>query len=458
MRFLMCLGVVLALIVNRLVSLFRNDRRILIDRNRFVTKAKSFDEDDLCSALPLSEVSVAGRIPSVDRVVSLMPGFVYVFNHTSYSNDYSNRTVASHLGYCSEEIRSLGADMFMQIVHPDDHALLGTHLERIAALTGEASATIEYRVITKDGDERWLRSVDTVFDRAVDGRVLRHIGCASDITDEKQAQLRLKELNAELEKKVAARTKDMATLNAELEERIYARTLELQDAVDELEQLTYIATHDLKVPLNNLSRLGLMLEDSAASLNGDQAEQVHWINECSEQLSAKVKGLVRVSQIRLGSEPPQEQLHLRTVVLAAVEAFKKPMASAAVSIQVEIPGGMTVGFASSELNSILAAVLENAVKYADSNRKLQIVILSGETVGQVWLSIADNGRGIDMTHDRPKVFGLFQRAHKEPAGGGVSLYCAQRMLHRCGGTMTVTGQRGVGAKFKIIFPKEKVRE
>jgi PAS domain S-box-containing protein len=449
---------VLALIINMLVSLFGNAVQARGFRNGFVTKAKSFSEDDLDRALPLSKASAAGRIPSVDRVVGLMPGFVYIFNHTSYSNDYSNKSVASYLGYSSEEIRSLGADMFMQIVHPEDHGILDFHIERIAALKDEASASVEYRVITKDGSERWLRSVDTVFDRSSNGRVLRHIGCASDITEEKQAQLRLKELNAELEEKVAARTQDLATLNSELEARIYSRRLELQDAVGELEQLTYIATHDMKVPLNNLRRLGLMLKDSVASLNADQAEQVHWINECSEQLSAKVKGLVSVSQIRLGDEPPQVRLDLSDVVSTAIETFEGRLVEGAVSTRLEIAGGMIVKFAHSELNSILLAVLDNAKKYAHPDRKLQIDIRAGEAEGRTWLSVTDNGTGLDMTHDRPKVFGLFQRAHKEPVGDGVSLYCAQRMLHRCGGAMTVSGQRGVGATFKITFPKEKAKE
>ncbi|WP_299415003.1 PAS domain-containing sensor histidine kinase [uncultured Sulfitobacter sp.] len=421
-----------------------------------MTKARSLSRHEGANVLPLVRENEPSCLPSVDLVVGLMPGFVYVFNHDSFANDYSNRSVAEQLGYSPDEIRAFGADLFSQIVHPDDFPSLGAHMASIMALADDEEATLEYRVITKEGTLRWLRSVDAVFDRAADGRVVRHIGCASDITVEKEAEFRLLEMNASLEEKVSARTKDLATLNAELEERICARTLELQDAVDELEQLTYIATHDLKVPLNNLNRLGLMLCDAADTLTAEQAEQVRWVRECSEQLNAKVQGLVLVSQIRLGDAPPQFRLDLRAAVQSVVDVVYPTIGGNVFPIVINIENDFKVRFSGVELEAILAAVLDNSVKYAHPQRKLQINVSCGIEDGQVWLRVADNGLGIDSVRDIPTVFGLFQRGQKEPAGGGISLYCAQRMLHRCGGKITAEGTRGEWAAFTIHFPKEEV--
>ncbi|KIN71782.1 PAS domain-containing sensor histidine kinase [Sulfitobacter guttiformis] len=397
------------------------------------------------------DAAVRDSMPTVDRVMGLMPGFVYVFNHQTYSNDYTNRSVGLHLGFTSEEIRAFGAEMMMHIVHVDDHAALGTHMVRIGNLTGEDTATLEYRVITKHGEERWLRSVDAVFDRAPDGSVLRHIGCATDVTAEKRSELRLAELNVELEKKVAERTSDLAALNGALESRIAERTFELQDAVDELEQLTYIATHDLKVPVNNLCRLGLMLGESAHLLAADQAEQVGWINDCAGQLSAKIQGLVLVAQIRLSSVLPAEQLNLRAAVVDAVSRFEKTLVQEAVAINID--PSIIVNFARFELNSILSSLIDNSVKYADPDRPLRVTFTADQVDGAVSLVVRDNGTGLDADRDREKVFGLFQRAHKVPAGSGISLYCARRMLLRRGGDMTVSGRRGHSAAFHVEFSK-----
>lgn len=131
-----------------------------------------------------TDSNVLAGTPTINRVVSLMPGFVYVFNHTTFSNDYTNRSVAEQLGYSSEEIRSFGAQMMMHLVHPDDHQYLAVHLTRISRLKGDDSISFEYWLIRKDGRQGWLRSVDAVFDRAPEGTVLSHIGCASDVTIE----------------------------------------------------------------------------------------------------------------------------------------------------------------------------------------------------------------------------------------------------------------------------------
>lgn len=423
-----------------------------------MAQAKPQIVNNAATLLSPKRVNEAACVPTVDRVFDLMPGFVYVFNHVSYSNDYANRSVAEHLGYSSEEIQEFGTEMFMTIVHPDDHPQLAAHLGQIASLTGEDTATLEYRVLPKDGGVRWLRSVDAVFDRSGDGTVLRHIGCANDITTEKVAQLRLKTLNAELEYKVLERTRDLARLNAELEKRINLRTLELQETIKELEQLTYVATHDLKVPLNNLERLGRLLLDSAAGLDPSQSEHVQWINICSEQLSAKVKDLVQVSQIRRGAIPPQQEIDLCLAIHDFIEVSESHLARSNPSAQIttEIEEGLTVWFSRCDFDMIFKAVMDNALAYAKPDRPLQITIRGREDQGRVVLTVEDNGRGIDMAHDIPKVFGLFQRAHKYPTGRGVSLYCAERMLSRAGGEITVTGQPDIGATFQIFFPKRTV--
>lgn len=395
--------------------------------------------------------------PTIDRVVSLMPGFVYVFNHMTFANDYTNRSVAKHLGYSSEEIRQLGSQMLMHVVHPDDQPLLSAHMKKIAQLDDDSSAILEYRVVTKQGKERWLRSVDTVFDRGPTGNVLRHIGCASDFTAEKEAQHALKTLNAELEDKVAQRTRDLAALNNELEERIGLRTHELEQTVDELEQLTFIATHDLKVPANNLSRLACMMGKTVDRMTPEQAEQVAWINTCAAQLNNKIQGLVLVAQIRLSGAFPSRRLNLCAEVTGIIQEMEKTMGGSVLPVTCDIPVDLEVEFSRLELGSILTSVLDNAIKYAAAARRLQIRMIASVEGGQVTLTVQDNGTGVDSERDSLKVFGLFQRAHKAPQGSGISLYCAQRMLHRRGGEITVSGTRGEGAAFKIFFPRKEAQ-
>ncbi|MEQ6202679.1 PAS domain-containing sensor histidine kinase [Sulfitobacter sp. HNIBRBA2951] len=397
------------------------------------------------------------RAPSINRVIEMMPGFVYVFNHQTFSNEYMNRSIAAYLGYSSAQIQALGDQVLAHIVHPHDFPSVASNMERIAQLKDDESLTIEYRVIRKDGAIRWLRSVDTVFDRCPEGRVLRHIGSATDITVEKTNKDELAALNVELEAKVIARTAELAMFNAELEERITERTSQLEDAVVELEQLTFIATHDLKVPANNLSRLALMLQDHPDQPREERVELVRWINTSAAQLHSKIHGLVLVAQIRLSSALPAKMFNLRDEVMATIGSLQKAMGQNALPVIVDVAPQIEVFFARFELSSILSSILDNAVKYAAPDRPLSITIRATEVDGRVTLAIADNGTGIDEATDSGKVFGLFQRAHKAPAGNGISLYCAKRMLQHRGGSITLSGTRGQGAEFQINFPDKDIQ-
>lgn len=421
---------------------------------QFITAPEGSDARLGVSA-PVPETSVQMRqpafVPSIERVMGLMPGFVYVFSHDTHANEYTNKSVAKYLGYSPEEIRELGSDVMMRIINPQDIPAIEAHMARIFMLGDDETATIDYRVTTKEGGQIWLRSVDSVFDRAADGTVLRHVGCATDITAEKHAQEALSRNNAALEKIVAARTADLSQLNAELEDRIDKRSRELQDAADELMQLTYVATHDLKVPVNKLSRLSLMLKEARDDLSAVQAEQVGWIADCANQLSGKIQGLVLVAQIRLSERLPAKMIPLHQAVEKSVAACENAMGHGALPVIVDVPQELAVTFAPFELNNILASFIDNAVKYAEPARPLQITIRGQFRDGVTLLDVADNGTGLDVVRDRDKVFDLFKRAHKKPAGSGISLYCARRMMHQRGGEISVAGARGTGATFTLKF-------
>jgi signal transduction histidine kinase len=106
------------------------------------------------------------------------------------------------------------------LLHPDDRARALSTMPR--ALTGE-TVCVEYRIVRpSDGVVRWIR--DTGFPiPGADGRIRRVGGIAQDVTEEKAAEERLRELNEALEARVAARTAELrqalGTLHREVRER-----------------------------------------------------------------------------------------------------------------------------------------------------------------------------------------------------------------------------------------------
>ena len=77
---------------------------------------------------------------------------------------------------------------FLQLLHPDDQALF--EKRRDAALRAGAELDTEYRIVTPQGDIRWIHQVGQLQAGAGNGLTLR-VGVVQDITDRKQAELAL---------------------------------------------------------------------------------------------------------------------------------------------------------------------------------------------------------------------------------------------------------------------------
>ena len=233
-----------------------------------------------------------------EKVVSLVPGIVYVFNQKTMANEYSNRSIAALLGYSSDEIIKMGDALLQTVIHPDDLEGLVAYFASLQSLADGEVANFRYRIYAVDGSVLWLSTIDTVFERAADGSVLRHIGVASDATEQVSQNLELAAINMTLEMRIAERTSQLAALNATLETKVQDRTSELLCINDELEQLTYIATHDLKVPITNLTHLTQILAEDTSGLNKEQCDVVGWMGVSCAQANGKVAGMVQVAHAR----------------------------------------------------------------------------------------------------------------------------------------------------------------
>jgi formate hydrogenlyase transcriptional activator len=88
-------------------------------------------------------------------------------------------------------------DAFYALVHPDDREELKS---RVAQAMDDLSAyDVEYRIVRPDGTVRWIASRGQALPDA-DGRPLRIVGLATDVTEHKQSEEALRVTLAELQK------------------------------------------------------------------------------------------------------------------------------------------------------------------------------------------------------------------------------------------------------------------
>ncbi|MFK7878131.1 ATP-binding protein [Roseobacter sp.] len=400
---------------------------------------------------PSSESLNEGSLAFWMKMAELVPGIIYIFNHTTMSNEYANCSIAQYLGYSPEEIRQMGDAMLPTVVDDVDHPAMFSHLEQLGQLPLGAKSNFEYRVTSRSGDALWLRSTDTVIEMAPDGSVLRHIGIAMDVTDQKKAQARLQDTNAVLEERVAARTRELQALNDALEDRVAQRTAELREINRDLKDLTFVATHDLKVPVNNMTSLTHMLSEAENILPPEHVETLGWMRDVCQQAGEKLDALICVAQAHSGTLAPFEEVDLATVVERALINLHFQIARTKSVISLDLQA-RSVWFVPQEMENILQSMIGNAVKYHVPGRRPRIQVLSRSCAGAVEVSIIDNGTGVDLPRDEAKVFGLFKRAHAAPEGAGVSLYAIKRVLDRVGGSMTASSTLGQGSCFSFRLP------
>ena len=103
---------------------------------------------------------------------------------------------ASMLGYSLAEIGPT-LESGTSLVHPDDHENYKIWEARLKSPTNDR-CDIEYRMLAKSGEWRWILDRGKVVARAPDGRPLRMSGTHTDITQRKQTEAALHESQTQL--------------------------------------------------------------------------------------------------------------------------------------------------------------------------------------------------------------------------------------------------------------------
>lgn len=120
----------------------------------------------------------------------------------------------SMLGFADDEFEGSFIE-WQNLVHPDD---LGKLLMMWTKCTeGETSYTIEYRIKNKSGQYIWVKS-RTIALIDSNGDVYRLAGAHTDITDKKDAELKLFNHQKNLEFEIQERTSDLEKANERLKE------------------------------------------------------------------------------------------------------------------------------------------------------------------------------------------------------------------------------------------------
>jgi len=341
-----------------------------------------------------------------------------------------NRFFSQLLGYEDEEIANM---MAMRLVAPKDKALLGAHMA-CALQQGKANARAE--LITRDGRtlpfDFLARSVE------LEGET-RLLCIASDISEQLAIEASMRDINRELEARVAE------------------RTAQLTAALKELESFSYSVSHDLRAPLRAIDGYSAILASDYGHAFDDEARLLFQRMRAAVQrmgmLIDDLLDLARVSRQNL------ERRRVDLSALAAEIAQELQHSDPQRRVRFDIEPDLQVDADPSLLRIALENLLGNAWKFTSRRDEAQIrVSRLRDQAGEDGYCVQDNGAGFDMRY-ADKLFGAFQRLHHERdfEGTGIGLATVARIVARHGGRIWAHGEPDKGARFCFTLGRHSDR-
>lgn len=273
------------------------------------------------------------------------------------------------------------------------------------------------------------------------------LGIVTDITQRKQAEQALVDLNQRLGQRVSERTAALSYANAEL-----ARAARLKD------EFLANMSHELRTPLNAILTMSEFLHDGLyGEINEEQLKAVKHIEEGGSHLLSLINNILDLSKIEAGKINLQvETVIVEDVCHICIQKVK----------QMAIKKNVAILFASDDLmkmiraderalKQILVNLVNNAVKFTPAKGKVTLS-LQGDAINRVaHFHVIDTGIGIPED-EMELLFKPFVQldggSSRHHEGTGLGLTLVYKLTERHGGSVHVESEVGKGSKFTVSLP------
>ncbi len=350
------------------------------------------------------------------------------------------------LGYRPEEVIGKGSRMLYE--SEEEWRRIYQHI--YTNLQGRGMASAETRFRRRDGTLRDI--ILTVAPIRADD--LSHtVGIVYDITERKQAERTIREMNAGLEKRVAERTAELA----EAKERAEAAGRAKSEFLANM-------SHELRTPLNAIIGFSEIMQDQAPGpLNEKQHKYVGHVLTAGRHLLSLINDILDLSKVEAGRmtlEPVP--LQVKRLLEDCLILVRERAGRQNQRISLTAPDSLAVTADERKLKQVMFNLLSNAVKFTPDGGTIRVdarlIPAPAPGPSPFWLevTVADTGVGI-RPEDMPRLFREFEQLDsgisRKHQGTGLGLALCRKFVELHGGRISAESDgEGHGSTFRFAIP------
>ncbi len=223
----------------------------------------------------------------------------------------------------------------------------------------------------------------------------------------------------------------------------------LDDAIRERSEFVALASHQLRTPLS-IIRTSAELARTARGMT--PAEALDTILRQTQRMEVLAARLTELAQAESSRRPAAISADVTGVATEVIESVRPAAEQAGVVVRLEAADSQRVCGEPAEVAEMLAAVVENAVKF--SPRGGAVAVRVREERGRVVVEVSDQGPGI-AAEELPHVAKPFFQGRGVRGGYGLGLAIARAVARRCGGQLLITSTPGHGTTVHMTLPAKR---
>ena len=220
------------------------------------------------------------------------------------------------------------------------------------------------------------------------------------------------------------------------------------------------ASHELRTPLASLSGFIDTLQGPARNDPAARERFVEIMKGQARRMARLIDDLLSLSRIELNAHlQPQTTTDVAGVVRQVADALQVLATERGVTIDIKAPRDPLVVIGDrDELTRVFENLIENALKYGGSGKRVEIALERAEMAdgpGEAVVVVRDFGAGIPSEH-LPRLTERFYRVdvgHSRAEGGtGLGLALVKHIVNRHRGRLQIESTLGQGATFTVRLP------